>query len=1065
MMVDDLSVYLPIDRRAALLRDATLPDRAHGAVMFADVTGFTPLAESLAQALGSRRGAEELTALLNQVYSALVTQIEQFGGSVIGFSGDAITCWFDENMRLVASDLRLEETSNQTASLKPLTSGAALRALAAALAMQRAMTAFAAIPTPSGATAGLMVKVAIAAGPIRRFLIGDPQIQVLEVLAGRTLDRLAAAAHLAEHDDVVVDTATLDQIESPLSVASWRIETETQQRAAVIAELPLAVAQAPWPAILADRLPDDQVRPWVLPAVYARVRHSADPFLAELRPVVALMLQFGGLNYDSDESAGAKLDAYIRQVQAIVTRYEGHLVDVTMADKGGYLFAAFGALHAHEDDARRAALAALELRLLRVTPESEAARIGISQGMMRTGPYGGATRRAYGVLGDEVNLACRLMSAAAPGQILAKAQVQHLLTGTFQWAALPAIRVKGKRAPVAVYQVLAEAPAPPVVPEHGRATTPLIGRAAEYAVLTGALAAVGAAGWGELDSEQAVFPILAARVADVLRFTFSGPEASHVQLGQYLREKQLLLILDNCEHLPVTDFVVELLEQAPTLTVLVTSRGRLNVRGEYVVELEGLPFPSRRKVAELTDLNNYSAVQMFRHSAQSVNPRLDWTSATTAAAARVCELVAGLPLGIELAASLVRLMPCEEIAHEIEVNLNFLQSVRRDLPERHQNLQAVFDHSWKLLNAAEQRVLQQLAVYRGGFDREAAARVAGTTLPLLAALVDNSLVRRAAVQNQAAGRYELQELVRQYATDKLVAQSAHHEQLAVLDRHCHHYLNFLAQRKADLRGRRQAEALSEINLEIENIRGAWRWALAEGHIELISQASDSLFYFYETRGWFQEGAEVFAMAAGRISDLDLQHPRRETGIARGKLLAHQGWCAFQVGRQAEARGLLEQSQWILRSLEAQAELVLPLNYLAAAAYYSGDYAEADQLAEEALRLSLACGDQHGAAVAKTILGQIAYLVGRYEDARRHSQESIAIERELGNRWGMVFALISLGRVDQALGEYEEARRSFQEGLAIREMLGDARGIALCLDHLGDTEEALGNYSTARQYAM
>ncbi len=373
-----------------------------------------------------------------------------------------------------------------------------------------------------------------------------------------------------------------------------------------------------------------------------------------------------------------------------------------------------------------------------------------------------------------------------------------------------------------------------------------------------------------------------------------------------------MLVLDNCEHLPVAGFVVELLEQAPTLTVLVTSRGRLNVRGEYVVELSGLPFPSRREIAERTDLDRYSALQLFRHNAQSVNPRLDWPS-EAAAAARVCELVAGLPLGIELAASLVRLMPCEEIAREIEANLNFLQSVRRDVPERHQSLQAVFDHSWKLLNPAEQRALQQLAVFRGSFDREAAARVAGTTLPLLASLVDNSLARRVAVQNEAGGRYELQELVRQYATEKLVAQSARDEQMAVLDRHCHHYLNFLSQRKANLRDRRQAEALAEINIEIENIRGAWRWALAEGFVELISQASDSLFYFYETRGWFQEGAEVFAMAAGRTSDLHLQHPRRETGIARGKLLAHQGWCAFQVGQQAEARGLLEQSLAILQA--------------------------------------------------------------------------------------------------------------------------------------------------------
>jgi predicted ATPase/class 3 adenylate cyclase len=486
--VDDLEVYLPPDRRAALACGATLPEHTHGAAMFADITGFTPLAEALAQNLGARHGAEALTALLNQVYSALITQLERFGGSVVGFSGDAITCWFD--------DMGVGAALPALNSQRP--PPGVLRALAAALAMRRAMNDFAAIPTPSGATATLMVKIAVAAGPIRRFLIGDPQIQVLDVLAGGTLNRLSDAAHLAERDDVVVDTMTLAWLEPPLRVAGWRLETETQQRAAIIAELLVAVDQVPWPARLADRLSDGQLRPWVLPAVYARVRHSADPFLAELRPAVALMLQFGGLDYDTDEAAGAKLDAYIRKVQLIVTGYEGHLVDVTMADKGGYLFAAFGALHAHEDDTRRAALAALELAALQVTPESEAPRIGISQGTMRTGPYGGATRRTYGVLGDEVNVACRLMSAAAPRQILASAQVRQALKGMFQWAALPAIQLKGKRSPITIYQLLGELPALSFAFGQASATSALIGREAEIAALNDALAALLAGTGGSI---------------------------------------------------------------------------------------------------------------------------------------------------------------------------------------------------------------------------------------------------------------------------------------------------------------------------------------------------------------------------------------------------------------------------------------------------------------------------------------------------------------------------------------------------------------------------------------
>src|SRR5262249_54564916 len=160
------------------------------------------------------------------------------------------------------------------------------------------------------------------------------------------------------------------------------------------------------------------------------------------------------------------------------------------------------------------------------------------------------------------------------------------------------------------------------------------------------------------------------------------------------------------------------------------------------------------------------------------------------------------------------------------------------------------------------------------------------------------------------------------------------------------------------------------------------------------------------RSWFQEGVEVFAEAAPRFAGA----AEPEARVVWGKLLARQGWFAFQVGRQAEGRDLLQQSLTVLRPTAVKAELVSPLNHLAAVTYYAGDYAEANRLVAEALAISTACGDSYGMAVAKTIQGQIAYLIGQYEDARRHSRESLAIERELGNRWGTVFTLISLGRV-------------------------------------------------------
>jgi tetratricopeptide (TPR) repeat protein len=407
-------------------------------------------------------------------------------------------------------------------------------------------------------------------------------------------------------------------------------------------------------------------------------------------------------------------------------------------------------------------------------------------------------------------------------------------------------------------------------------------------------------------------------------------------------------------------------------------------------------------------------------------------------------------------------MPIEELAREIETNLGFLQSSRRDLPERHRSLRAVFDHSWKLLSAAEQQALKQLTVFRSGFSRMAAAQVAGAIFPLLSSLVDNSLVRYTADHDLSAGRYELPESVRQYAAERLALQRTSDQQMAVFDRHSRYYLNLLGRRAADLRGFQQQNAVAEIHQEIENIRGAWRWAIADGHVALLGQAAEGLFYFFEMRSWFQEGSEAFAVAAKRLAELHSADPSRQNQLVLGKLLARQGWLTFQIGRQREGHTLLEQSLAILQPLQDATELSFPLNYLAAATSQLGDYAEAGRWAEQALAVSQACGDQHGVAVAKTVLGQIAYLIGDYENARRHSQDSLAIERVSGNHWGMVFTLTNLGHVAQAQQDYQEAEQRFREGLAIREMLGDSRGIALCLNDMGDTAAAQADHNQARR---
>ncbi|MDB5076134.1 MAG: repeat-containing protein [Chloroflexi bacterium] len=462
-MLAALAAFIPIDRRRAMAKGAELPAVAAGAALFADISGFTPLTETLVRALGPQRGAEELTHFLNRVYDALVAELYLYGGSVIYFSGDAITCWLD------GDDGR--------------------RAIACGLAMQRAMTQFAAIPTPGGEVVSLAVKAAVAAGAVRRFVVGDPAIQLIDVVAGRTLERIAAAERVAQKGDVVVDAATAEALGALLTNVQWRIDEAQGDRVAVVASLAAQVDPNPWPIAAGDVLQEHTIRQWLLPAVYQRLRAGSGEFLAELRPAVVLFLRFSGLDFEQDETVAGKLDAYIRWIQGIFSRLEGTLLQLIIGDKGSYLYGAFGAPLAHEDDDIRAVSAAFEL----ASPPEEFAHvgvpaIGISRGRMRTGAYGARDARTYGVLGDETNMAARLMQAAAPGQILVSDAVQQAAAGIARFERLPPLRVKGKSKPVTVYTALDPIDHRTLRLREPRYTLPMVGREAELDVIAQRLA-------------------------------------------------------------------------------------------------------------------------------------------------------------------------------------------------------------------------------------------------------------------------------------------------------------------------------------------------------------------------------------------------------------------------------------------------------------------------------------------------------------------------------------------------------------------------------------------------
>ena len=327
-----------------------------------------------------------------------------------------------------------------------------------------------------------------------------------------------------------------------------------------------------------------------------------------------------------------------------------------------------------------------------------------------------------------------------------------------------------------------------------------------------------------VSSPEHIVPI----IADAMEFTLAGPAEPESQLFKHLRDRQALLALDNLEHLlEGAALVSNILKNAPGIKLLATSREQLHLQAEWALEVQGLPIPRSDQVEEI---ENNSAAVLFLQRARQVQVDFALAPEDRPALVKICKLVQGLPLGIELAATWTRMLTCREIAREIECSLNFLAADTRDTPDRHRSITAVFDHSWKLLSREEQNVFIRLSVFQGGFRREAAEQISGATLTQLSALVHKSLVRR----NQD-GRYDLHELIQQYAADLLAKDELAERE--TLSRHSQYYMTLLRDCQSPPTSNRQEEAFAELSAEIDNLRLAWKTAVAQEQIELLSCAS------------------------------------------------------------------------------------------------------------------------------------------------------------------------------------------------------------------------------------
>lgn len=530
---------------------------------------------------------------------------------------------------------------------------------------------------------------------------------------------------------------------------------------------------------------------------------------------------------------------------------------------------------------------------------------------------------------------------------------------------------------------------------------------------------------------------LAPTIAKTLALPLAGAPDPQQQLLQFLRDRRLLLVLDNFEHLREgADWLAEVVQMAPGVKLVITSRQPLNLLGEWVFAVESLPIPSSVQESQLT---HNSAIALFLQSARRISPQFALTAANQGALVRICQLVEGMPLALELAATWVRLLSCAEIVQELEQSLDFLAVTMRGIPDRHRSLRAVFDHSWRLLRTEEQQVLRRLAVFRGSFSREAIHSVTGASLPLLAGLMTQSLLQRT-----TGGRYYLHELVRQYAAEQLRLAG---ELSSVQRRHAEFFLNLVE----PFNGTATVEErtflhlynqpwLVQIDQEQNNLRAVLAWSLSsQGDHMLGLRLAGALGHFWVVREQRTEGRQWLQQALDVATPSDIIEARARLGLG---VLLH---C---LGELNPALQQLSAALALFRTWQKPWCIAYTLEMLARLYTEQGNDAQFIEVANESLVFFRTLDDRKGTADMLERLGSHAVGAGDYQGAMPILTECLALQRELQRPNRIASALNLLGMAAARQGDYAHALPLFAESLALYQQQNSKGGAAWVLHNLG-----------------
>lgn len=672
-------------------------------------------------------------------------------------------------------------------------------------------------------------------------------------------------------------------------------------------------------------------------------------------------------------------------------------------------------------------------------------------------------------------------------------------------------------------------------------TTPLVGRETELAQLAEKitradcrlLTLVGQGGIGKtrlaLETARAnrqAFPrgayfvdlaavvsleMLPRAIAEAMHLQLRGKASTAEQLTAHLQDlaQPLLLILDNFEQLLTGSdkdarSVGELLKRAPQVTLLVTSRERLNLAGEWLFPVEGLRAPTTLPARIESEWAAAEAVQLLAQCAARQHIDTDaWSADEKRAGMRITQLVEGMPLAIELAAAWLRTLSPIEIADEIARSLDVLTSAQRDLPARHASIRAVFEHSWVLLTPTEQDAFARMSIFRGGLTREAAREIANASLQTVSALVEKSLVKRT-----AAGRYRLHELVRQFAAEKLALSKA--EGLATRQaadaaegltetraQHARYFLNLLVERGNSLNSERARDSLAELLRENENVRAAWQWACKQRDTASLERGLPALANFYVVAGLVQEGEPMLRETIGALNDGNSENNTALLSqiyahlanfylhIANYPQAIEAGRKAMALGRAADVIESQVMGEWLMgTALDKHAREASALghieNALAAAraaslpileaqilyalgdrAYFHYAYQTGQELLLSALALVETTTEQRLTSDILTLLAGTAYRQADSARSQELLQRALALKRMLGDPHGQVQIYVTLGNVAVSYAQLDRALQWYHQAATLALEIGDQTGLLRATVNHAGVMMLVGEFDAAR----